>query len=233
MNTNDIHTLPGASIILCVRNEAQNLQNYLHAFLTQDYPTYEVILIDNCSQDSTRAEIEDYQHRDPRVRMVQIPQQAWITDARRLTQTLGAKAAQYDHLLFVNPDCRPESNQWLKLMMAPFVRDSRVEVVLGRSSHYHEPGFLNGFIRMARSLSEQRFSLMTALRHPRRGCCRNYACTKAHYFRSLQDRYVFWRWNTVVQNDPEAWLWSESERTFNQWFKHKYLYNNGRKQIGY
>ena len=60
---------PGVSVVLCAHNESENLANYLQSLLTQDYPTYEVIVVDDGSEDDTRAVIERYMTRDPRLHM--------------------------------------------------------------------------------------------------------------------------------------------------------------------
>lgn len=224
---------PGVSIILCVHNEAENVHANLHTWLCQDYPCYEVILVNNCSQDSTREQIEDYMLRDERVRLTQIPPNAWNTNVRRLALTLGAKAAHYEHLIFVNPDCRPGSAQWLRTMMTPFMEDSRIEAVFGMSGYYHTGTLLNLWCRMVLRLDEGRTLLAQWLRHPRRGMCRNYACTKALYLRSLTDDHVYWPWNTRIVNDRRARIWSDCAKTIYEWFNYKYRYRNGRKKIGY
>jgi cellulose synthase/poly-beta-1,6-N-acetylglucosamine synthase-like glycosyltransferase len=41
------------SIIICARNESENLRNFLPAILEQDYPDYEVIVVNDCSEDNS------------------------------------------------------------------------------------------------------------------------------------------------------------------------------------
>ena len=43
--------LPPLSVILCARNEADNLRKALPAILEQDYPQFEVIVINDASTD--------------------------------------------------------------------------------------------------------------------------------------------------------------------------------------
>ena len=45
--------LPPLSVILCARNEAENLRKILPAILEQDYPQFEVIVINDASTDET------------------------------------------------------------------------------------------------------------------------------------------------------------------------------------
>ena len=48
-----IRELPPLSVILCARNEAENLRKILPAILEQDYPQFEVIVINDASTDDT------------------------------------------------------------------------------------------------------------------------------------------------------------------------------------
>ena len=59
--------LPGVSVVLCAHNESENLANYLQSLLTQDYPTYEVIVVDDGSEDDTREIVERYMVHDERL----------------------------------------------------------------------------------------------------------------------------------------------------------------------
>ena len=112
--------LPGVSVIICAHNESYNLSQYLQALLTQDYPEFEVIIVDDGSEDGTRAVVESYMLHDPRLHMTFVPYGARVQSTKKLAITLGAKAAQYDYLLLTDADCIPESNQWIREMMNGF-----------------------------------------------------------------------------------------------------------------
>ncbi|MCK4465453.1 MAG: glycosyltransferase, partial [Bacteroidales bacterium] len=47
------------SIIICARNEGHNLKQFLPSILSQDYSDYEVIVVDDCSEDLTGKILED------------------------------------------------------------------------------------------------------------------------------------------------------------------------------
>ena len=86
--------LPGVTIVLCAHNESGNLSQYLQALLTQDYPEYEVIVVDDGSEDDTRLVIEQYMTHDPRLRMTFVPYGARVGSTKKLALTLAAKAAK-------------------------------------------------------------------------------------------------------------------------------------------
>ncbi len=49
----DFSNYPPLSVIICAKNEAENLRNNLPSVLNQDYPDYEVIVVNDCSEDET------------------------------------------------------------------------------------------------------------------------------------------------------------------------------------
>ena len=111
---------PGVTVILAAHNESYNLSQYLQALLSQDYPLYEVIVVDDGSEDSTREVVERYMTSDPRLKMSFVPYGARVRSTKKLAITLAAKAAKYDYLLLTDADCVPESSHWISEMMSGF-----------------------------------------------------------------------------------------------------------------
>ena len=92
-----IQTQPGVSVLVCARNEGYNLKAYVQSLLTQDYPVFEVILVNDGSEDDTRAVMEDYASQDLRVKLTFVPYGARVRSTKKLGLTLAAKAAKYDY----------------------------------------------------------------------------------------------------------------------------------------
>ena len=195
---------PGVSVLVCAHNEAYNLSAYLYALLSQDYPTYEVIVVDDGSEDKTREVIESYMVQDKRLRITFVPKEARVRSTKKLALTLAAKAAQYDCLLLTDADCTPESTHWISEMMRGFgpsteyrvqSTENRVlttqysllntkEIVLGFGAYFYEKGFVNRLVRYDTLFNGLHYLSAAAHGHPYMGVGRNLAYKKELFFKT-------------------------------------------------
>ena len=233
--TVDQNACPGVSVILCAHNEAYNLSHYLQALLTQDYPEYEVIVVDDGSEDETRAMIERYMIRDERLHMTFVPYGARVGSTKKLALTLAAKAAKYDYLLLTDADCVPESNQWIRAMMAGFANE-KTDVVLGFSPYFAEEGHVNRLVRYDTLFNGLHYLGAALCGHPYMGVGRNLAYRKAMFFESggfthlmnniagdddLFVNHVATKENTSVVLRRESFTWSIAKKTMRDWLQQK------------
>lgn len=226
---------PGVSIIVCARNEEDNLRVFLQALLSQDYPEYELIVVNDGSEDHTREVIEDYMHRDSRVRMTFVPLHAHVGSTKKLAITLGAKGARYDYLLLTDADCRPESKYWIREMMQPFA-NLDTEIVLGYGAYFEEDSRLNRMINFDTLFGGLNYLGASMAHCPYMGVGRNLAYRKSFFertggfsglmtFRSGDDdlfvNRVATSRNTAVVASPDSLTWSLSKQTFSAWLQQK------------
>ena len=192
---------PGVSVIVCARNEERNLRDYLQALLTQDYPEFEVIVVNDGSIDDTRTYLEYWQKRYRNLKLTFVPAGAKVGSTKKLAITLGAKAAQYDYLLLTDADCRPESAHWISEMVKGFALPSvsaavsqrsglsakrsvseTVTIVLGFGAYFAKPGLLNRLIQFDTLFNGLQYLGMAACGHPYMGVGRNLAYSKRLFF---------------------------------------------------
>lgn len=133
------------SIIICARNEDDNLTEFLPKILVQDYPEFEVVVVNDCSMDNTENVIDEFAKIFPNLKKVTIKEDDYYKHGKKFAVMVGIKGAKYENLLFTDADCFPANEQWLRDMSSGFV-NSR-EIVLGYGAYKKEPGFLNKLIR--------------------------------------------------------------------------------------
>ena len=133
------------SIIICARNEDDNLTEFLPKILVQDYPEFEVIVVNDCSLDNTENVIDEFAKIFPNLKKVTIKEDDYYKHGKKYAVLIGIKGTKYNNLLFTDADCFPADDQWLKNMSAGFA--NKKEIVLGYGAYLKNVGFLNKLIR--------------------------------------------------------------------------------------
>lgn len=87
------------SVVICARNEAENLKNFLPLVLEQDYADYEVIVVNDCSEDNTYEVLGKYLDLYPNLRVSTIIKDPKFTHNKKFALFIGIKAAKNDVLL--------------------------------------------------------------------------------------------------------------------------------------
>ena len=138
--------LPRLSLIITTSNQDYLLQKNLPAVLEQDYPDFEVVVVDDNSTDETADILQQLQNRYPHLRTTFVPPTSRRISHRKLALTLGIKAATGDWLAFTDADCHPATNQWLRSLTAEIVNSSlsngknAAEAVIGYTGYEHSRG---------------------------------------------------------------------------------------------
>ncbi len=224
------------SILVCARNELENLRRLLPLLLQQDYPAgFELIIIDDRSTDDTYLYVQQLTQYYPHVRLVTITSTPDGLSPKKYALTLGIKTARHERLLFTDADCIPATNQWLRYMQRGFHKPA--DVVLGYSAYAAESGFLNKLIRFETFLTGAQYLSFAWRGYPYMGVGRNLGYTRqvfqltkgfASHIRSLsgdddllvQDAVARGARVAVVA-DAGAHTLSEPAQTWGQWWRQK------------
>ena len=224
---------PGVSVIVCARNEGYNLKPYIQSLLTQDYPLFEVIIVNDGSEDNTQAVIDEYTALDKRVKTTFVPCGARVRSTKKLGLTLAAKAAQYDYLLLTDADCRPESVHWISEMVAPLKQS---EIALGYGAYFKENSLLNSVIQYETLFNGLHFLGAAATGKPYMGVGRNLAYRKDTFFANggfshqmnacagdddLFVNKVANKHNTAAVYSRDSVTWSVPKTTWKSWWQQK------------
>lgn len=121
--------VPIVSILVPARNEAHNIGRLLASIHDQEYPTYEVVVYDDASEDNTAEIVE--QRGDPRVRLLRGsgPPVGWVGKVHALYQA--SRHARGDVLFFLDADARLENSKALGDMIDLFCRLPAPRVLSG------------------------------------------------------------------------------------------------------
>ncbi|WP_071145285.1 glycosyltransferase [Bacteroides ihuae] len=179
----DVHftqELPPLSVIISARNDSENLRKFLPAILEQDYPDFEVIVINDGSTDESETLLNSLEDKYHHLYHSFTPEDSKYISRKKLALTLAIKASKHNWLVLTEANCQPASNQWLRLMARNFT--SRTEVVLGYSGYEAGKGWLHrrvAFDSLFTSLSYLGWALAGK---PYMGLGRNMAYRKELFF---------------------------------------------------
>lgn len=226
--------LPGISVIIAARNESNNLYNNLPFILDQNYPEFEVIVVNHQSVDDSQYILDAYKRQFPNLRTIIVEKNAHLKYGKKLPLTIGIKGAKYEHLLFTDADCRPASKNWIRSMAGRF--SEKKQIVLGYGPYKKEKGLLNRFIRFDTAWIAMSYFSMAKARVPYMGIGRNMAYTKgafknadgfkSHYSLSSGDDDLFIqdaakKRNYSINIDPDSFCYSNGAKSWGHLLKQK------------
>jgi glycosyltransferase involved in cell wall biosynthesis len=223
------------SVIVCAKNEEENVKKFVPILAEQDYPDYEIILIDDASSDETLEVLEGFEKQYANIRLVKVENNEAFWGNKKFALTLGIKAAKREYLLFTDADCYPTSKDWIKEMSSQFTLHKTI--VLGYGAYEKIAGsFLNKIIRFETMLTAVQYFSWAKMGHPYMGVGRNLAYKKEEFFnvngfidhmkiRSGDDdlfiNQAAKRTNTTLCYSPESFTYSQPKTSFKDWFAQK------------
>ena len=179
----DIHfsqELTPLSVIIYAREEVENLRRNLTAVLEQDYPQFEVIVINDGNTDESEDYLTLQGEKYPNLYHSFVPSSSRYISRKKLAITLGIKASKYDWLVFTEANCLPESNQWLRTMARNFT--SRAQIVLGYSGYERGKGWLHKRVSFDNLFTSMRYLGYALAGKPYMGIGRNMAYRKELFY---------------------------------------------------
>ena len=188
------------SVIICARNEAENLKTFLPAVLEQDYPDFEVIVVNDCSEDNSYEILGNYLKQYPNLKISTVNKDPKFTHNKKFAQFIGIKAAKNDILLFTDADCQPESDKWLEAMINQF--DGNYSIVLGYGGFLKEKGLLNKYIRYDSMTIAMQYLGMAIRGIPYMGVGRNLAYRRGDFFNNKG----FGAHNHIISGDDDLYV---------------------------
>jgi len=168
---------PPVSVVVCAHDEEQNIRELVPLLLQQDYPEFEVIVVEDRSNDDTFDYLLEASQKNPRLKLVRVKFLPEHITGKKYAVTLGVKAALHAWVLHTDADCRPSGNQWIR-SMATRMREDKA-IVVGYSPYLRKPGYLNAFIRFESLVTAIQYVGRAVLGTPYMGTGRNLAYRKS------------------------------------------------------
>jgi len=178
----EINNLPPISIIVAARSEAHNLIEFLPHLFEQNYPQFEVVVVNDRSWDDTKEILKAFQLKYANLHVVNIEEGNHKSNGKKMAITLGIKGAKYEHLVFTDADCKPASKEWLMCIGKKF-QNPTTKLVVGYSPFKKEKGFLNSLIRFDGFWVALQYLSFAKAGKPYMGVGRNLAYTKEDFFK--------------------------------------------------
>ena len=174
------HRIFPVSVIICAKNEEANLRENLPLIMEQDYPEFEVLVVNDASTDGTEELLRDMKLRYPHLNTTSIVENVHIRQGKKLALTIGIKGATYDWVVLTDADCKPAGRKWLHTMQSNFSRDCHI--VLGIGKYDRKKGLLNILIRFDTLYTALQYTGFAMAGHPYMGVGRNLAYRKSLFF---------------------------------------------------
>lgn len=175
------HELQPLSVIIYSREETRNLRDNLPAILGQDYPQFEVIVINDGHSNESEDFLTETEERYPNFYHSFVPESSRYISRKKLAITIGIRASKYGWLVLTDANCRPQSNQWLRTMARNFT--SRAQVVLGYSGYERGHGWLHKRIAYDNLFTSMRYLGFALSGYPYMGIGRNLAYRKDLFYK--------------------------------------------------
>lgn len=229
-NTN----LEPVSVIVCAHNAYEYLLDLLPVALNQDYPEYELVIVNDCSQDQTEEHLKELARNNPKINFVNLTQHLNFFQGKKFPLSMGIKSAKYDLLLLTDADCVPTSDQWIKEMVGAYNKDT--EIVVAYGPYFERKGLLNKLIRFDTLYIAMQYMSLALAKKPYMGVGRNLSYRKStfmknkgftsHYNIPSGDDDLFIsqvanKKNTAVYVDAIHRVESEPKRTWASWIRQK------------
>ena len=231
-----VHVEHPISVVICARDEAENLVNNLPGVLVQDYSTtHEVVLVNDNSEDESKYLIEEFKKSFKNLNPVTLTQEAKMISGKKFPLSIGIKSAKNETLLLTDADCVPAREYGMQLMQDGY--DDDIEIVLGYGAYRKKPGILNKLIRFETFQTALQYFSYALAGMPYMGVGRNLSYKKEVFLRNkgfssinqipsgdddLFINQVATKKNTAIVIDPNAHTISEPKKTFNEWMNQKY-----------
>lgn len=223
------------SVIICARDEDENLARNLPGVLVQTYPsTYEVVVVNDNSVDDSKYILQELKKTFKNLNIIELTQEAKLITGKKFPLSVGIRESKHEVLLLTDADCVPSSEHWVEKIQNAY--DDQIEVVLGYGAYHKRKGILNKLIRFETFHTALQYLSYALAGIPYMGVGRNLSYKKSLFlnnkgFSSINHipsgdddlfiNKIATKVNTTVVMDAEAITRSVPKKTFGGWLRQK------------
>lgn len=141
VNKQNDDVLPSVSVLLIVHNDAYWLRDVLPMLLEQDYPKFEVVVVDYLSQDDTAFVVQVCRNTYDNIRMIPFREDANLFKGKKYPAAIGIQTCKSDIILLTEPHAVPKTFNWIRTVVAGYTKG--VNIVSAYSGVQPGKGLLN------------------------------------------------------------------------------------------
>lgn len=224
------------SVIICARDEANNLTKNLPGILVQDYKTtHEVIVVNDNSSDESKYILEEFKRSFKNLEPILLTQEAKGIPGKKFPLSMGIRSSKYEIVLLTDADCIPASEFWMQKMQDGYYEDT--EIVFGYGAYHKLPGLLNKLIRFETFHTAVQYLSYALAGMPYMGVGRNLSYKKDLFLKNkgfssinhipggdddLFINKVANKHNTSIVIEKDAHTLSDPKRTWKEWWLQKF-----------
>jgi glycosyltransferase involved in cell wall biosynthesis len=119
----DNTTCAPVSVLICTRNRPEDLAEAMPKVLAQDYPNYEVVVIDQSTHDESEQRILARFGSDPRLRYIRT-----ATVGLSIARNMALTEARHELCAFTDDDCDVPAT-WLSQIVATYTRHPETDIL--------------------------------------------------------------------------------------------------------
>lgn len=223
---------PPVSVVICARTATEGIVDHLPNILKQDYPIYEVIVVNDGPDQTLHSRLREI--GSTKLKEISFDSSQKKIAGKKEPLHAGIEAARHDLLLLTDADCLPASDQWIRHMVARL--GSAKQIVLGVAPFFKTGSLVNAFARFEGLLTAIQYLAYAGARIPYMGVGRNMMYDRRLYraadgFAAHTDlasgdddlfiNQVATSQNTAVCTAPGSFVYSASQSSWKTFFGQK------------
>lgn len=166
----------GISIVVILTDDFDYLENTIPVIMGQEYPDFELVVVDVSSSAEFADELQMLKTRFPNLTSARLDPDPRFRISNKMIYNVGIKTARYGNVILTTPDASPTSSKWLDCMAKGFANGEILIAYCGL-----EPTRGNGLMRCSRLMTSVRYLSAAAAGHPYRGILQNLGINKELY----------------------------------------------------